>query len=95
MIGVTVNELNTVYGRRWRISAALGGGWYAVRRDDLSQESIRRGLSYVRCGRTLEELAGRLAAEKRIEEQWRTVSVPGEVLDLVADDPPEQARQRG
>lgn len=67
---MNLSELNAVYGRRWKISRAIGGGWYAVRPHDLSETSIRRGLSNVRCGQTLEELAGHLAAEQRIEEQW-------------------------
>ncbi|WP_271220710.1 hypothetical protein [Streptosporangium carneum] len=95
MIDVTLNELNAVYGRRWSISAALGGGWCAVRRGDLSQESVRRGLSLVRCGQTLEELARHLAAEKRVEERWWIADAPCAGLDPAADAPPKQARRRG
>jgi len=90
---VTLDELTSVYGRRWRISASLGGGWYAVRRDDLSFKNLQRGLSQVRCGQTLEELACRLAAEKRIEEQWWTAAVLDEGPGSAAGSPPKQARQ--
>ncbi|WP_433377458.1 hypothetical protein [Streptosporangium sp. CA-115845] len=43
------------YGRRWLISEAAGGGYYAVR---------RHGLSNVMCTTTLGEMARRLAAER-------------------------------
>lgn len=95
VIAVMVSELNAVYGRRWRISASLGGGWYAVRRHDLSRESLQRGLSYVRCGQTLEELAGHLAAEKRIEDQWWVVNLQDESFGPAVGVPPKQARRRG
>ncbi|GAA3410123.1 hypothetical protein GCM10018952_13380 [Streptosporangium vulgare] len=91
---MTLNELKAVYGRRWSISASLGGGWYAVRREDLSLKSLQRGLSHVRCGQTLEELACRLAAEKRIEEQWWTAGVLDEGPGSAAGSPPKQARRR-
>ncbi|MGW0588816.1 hypothetical protein [Streptosporangium sp. NPDC002607] len=54
------------YGRQWLISEAAGGGYYAVRRHGLSEES---GLSNVMCTTTLGEMARRLAAERRRENR--------------------------
>ncbi|MFC6081138.1 hypothetical protein [Sphaerisporangium aureirubrum] len=67
MTTVTIAELNAKYSRRWLVSDAVGGGWYAVRRQGLSSLLLRHGLSNVRCAATLEELAGHLAAEARLE----------------------------
>lgn len=68
----TPRQVNAAYGRRWIISPGMGGGWYAVRRSSLSDQSLKRGLSNVRGGATLEELARHLAEETRLEErQWR------------------------
>lgn len=92
---VDLRELNAAYGRRWKISPAVGGGWYAVRPHDLSPVCLQRGLSNVRCGQTLEELAAHLAAEARIEAQWWTGDVLSQVLGPVNGDRPEQARRQG
>ncbi|MEU8199644.1 hypothetical protein [Streptosporangium sp. NPDC049046] len=52
------------YGRHWLISEAAEGGYHAVRRHGLSEES---GLSNVLCAATLGEMARRLAAENERE----------------------------
>ncbi|MEO3813341.1 hypothetical protein ABGB17_30455 [Sphaerisporangium sp. B11E5] len=67
MTTVTIAELNAKYSRRWLVSDAVGGGWYAVRRQGLSALLLRHGLSNVRCAATLEELAAHLAAESQLE----------------------------
>ncbi|MDH2429243.1 hypothetical protein [Sphaerisporangium sp. TRM90804] len=64
---MTLAELTAKYGRRWQVSDAVGGGWYAVRRNGLSPGLIQRGLSNVRCAATLEELAGHLMSEAQLE----------------------------
>ncbi|MGI5283033.1 hypothetical protein ACQEVF_06835 [Nonomuraea polychroma] len=64
---MSLDSLTNEYGRQWIISDAVGGGWYAVRRAFLSDQSRERGLSNVRCGRTLEELAHNLAEERSLE----------------------------
>jgi hypothetical protein len=64
---VTIAELNAKYSRRWLVSDAVGGGWYAVRRQGLSTVLLHQGLSNVRCAATLEELAAHLAAEAKLE----------------------------
>lgn len=66
----TPRELAAKYGQRWIISQGMGGGWYAVRRNSVSQQSVLRGLSNVRGGATTEELGRNLAEETRIEERW-------------------------
>ncbi|MER6830155.1 hypothetical protein ABT352_29505 [Streptosporangium sp. NPDC000563] len=54
------------YGRYWLISEAAEGGYHAVRRHSLSEES---GLSNVLCAATLGEMARRLAAENERENR--------------------------
>ncbi|WP_433246247.1 hypothetical protein ACQPYK_44885 [Streptosporangium sp. CA-135522] len=66
---VTLAELRTRHGRTWTISDAVGGGWYAVRRVVVSAHGSAHGLSDVRCGATLTELARNLEAETRLEGQ--------------------------
>jgi len=66
-MSVTLDRLTNEYGRQWIISDAVGGGWYAVRRALLPDKSRERGLSNVRCGRTLDELAHHLAEERSLE----------------------------
>lgn len=66
---VTLAELKTRHGRTWVVSDAIGGGWYAVRRVAVSTHGRERGLSDVRCGATLVELARNLEAEIRLENQ--------------------------
>jgi hypothetical protein len=73
---MTLGELTSAYGKRWTISSGIGGGFYAVRRHPLSAQSMARGLSAVRAGATLEELAGHLAAETRLEQHWLSSSPP-------------------
>lgn len=71
---MTLGELVKLYGRTWKFSEAVGGGWYAVRRADLSSYGLEHGLSNVRCGGSLAELACNLEAEMRLENQaWRRV----------------------
>jgi hypothetical protein len=65
---VTLRSVRAEYGRTWIIDEGAGGGWYAVRRVDLSDHYRQRGLSTVRCGRDLEELKRNLAQETRLEE---------------------------
>ncbi|MGP3920162.1 hypothetical protein [Nonomuraea sp. 10N515B] len=65
-MSVSLDSLKNEYGRQWIISDAVAGGWYAVRRTLLSDQVKERGLSNVRCGRTLEELAHNLAEERRL-----------------------------
>ncbi|MBB6476792.1 hypothetical protein [Sphaerisporangium rubeum] len=74
MTPITITELNAKYSRRWLVSDAVGGGWYAVRRQGLSPALLRHGLSNVRCAATLEELATHLATESQLEA---TLSQPG------------------
>lgn len=58
------------YGRNWLISEAAGGGYYAVRRHSLSEDFLNRNnLSNVICAPTLGEMARRLAAEGKRENQ--------------------------
>ncbi|WP_433217192.1 hypothetical protein [Microtetraspora malaysiensis] len=66
---VTIRGLEAEYGKQWTISHAAGGGWCAVRRTNLPPQRVARGLSNVRCGADLEELARHLAEEKRGEEK--------------------------
>jgi hypothetical protein len=66
-MSVTLRSLRVEYGQTWIIDEGAGGGWYAVRRVDLSDYYRRRGLSNVRCGRDLEELGRHLAQEARLE----------------------------
>ncbi|MEV0233614.1 hypothetical protein [Nonomuraea sp. NPDC050786] len=66
-MSVSLSSLKNEYGREWAISDAVGGGWYAVRRVLLPDRCNEGGLSNVRCGRTLEELARNLAEERRFE----------------------------
>ncbi|MER5645985.1 hypothetical protein [Streptosporangium sp. NPDC002524] len=67
-------ELTKLYGHTWTISEAAGGGWYAVRRADMSVYGLEHGLSNIRCGATLAELARRLDTETRLENRpWRRV----------------------
>ncbi|SDQ66397.1 hypothetical protein [Thermostaphylospora chromogena] len=68
---VTPRDLLVRYGQTWIISPAISGGWYAIRRNGLSAEGLRHGLSGVRCGETVDELARHLAEEERLEKQWR------------------------
>lgn len=63
---VTLQGLEETFGKWWKIEEACGG-WYAVRRHSVSEVNIGRGMSNVRCGQTLAELAGHLAEEKRTE----------------------------
>ncbi|WP_329424371.1 hypothetical protein OG339_28630 [Streptosporangium sp. NBC_01495] len=64
----TIAILIARYGRHWLISEAMGGGYYAVRRQSLSEEVLdRRNLSNVMCTGTLGEMARRLAAENERE----------------------------
>ncbi|MBB2909523.1 hypothetical protein FHS43_000769 [Streptosporangium becharense] len=71
---MTLAELTACHGRTWTISGAVGGGWYAVRRAALSVYARAHGLSDIRCGATLDELAHRLEAETRLERQaWRRI----------------------
>lgn len=71
---MSVAELVMLHGRTWSISEAVGGGWYAVRRVVLSSYGLEHGLSNVRCGASLAELARNLEAEARLERQpWRRV----------------------
>jgi hypothetical protein len=64
---VTLRSLRAEYGQTWIIDEGAGGGWYAVRRVDLSDDYRQRGLSTVRCGRDLEELGRNLTQEARLE----------------------------
>ncbi|WP_436759974.1 hypothetical protein [Streptosporangium sp. V21-05] len=71
---MTLAELTRLHGRTWTIAEAVGGGWYAVRRADMSAYGLEHGLSNIRCGTTLAELARRLDTETRLENQpWRRV----------------------
>jgi hypothetical protein len=65
---VTHRRLVTRYGDRWIIAESVAGGWYAVRRADLSDHYRRHGLSTVRCGSDLAVLARHLAEEAQREE---------------------------
>ncbi|WP_143591353.1 hypothetical protein [Thermoactinospora rubra] len=65
-----LGEVENEYGHQWIISDGAGCGWYAVRRALLPDHGKQRGLSNVRCGRTLEELARHLAEERRLEASW-------------------------
>ncbi|MFI6800742.1 hypothetical protein [Streptosporangium canum] len=68
--------MTKLYGRTWRIAESVGGGWYAVRRAAVSAQGREHGLSDVRCGVSLVELAHNLEAETRLESQaWRHVRV--------------------
>lgn len=63
-----------LYGRTWTIAEGIGGGWYAVWRADISAYGLEHGLSNIRCGATLAELARHLDTETRLENQpWRRV----------------------
>jgi hypothetical protein len=66
-VAVSLRALLVEYGRTWIIDEGSGGGWYAVRRVDLSDHYRRRGLSNVRGGRNLAELERHLAEETRLE----------------------------
>ncbi|GLW99461.1 hypothetical protein [Microtetraspora sp. NBRC 16547] len=66
---VTLRSLEAEYGKQWTTTDAAGGGWCAVRRTNLAPQKVARGLSNVRCGGDLEELARHLAEEKRGEEK--------------------------
>ncbi|GAA2905788.1 hypothetical protein GCM10010517_71950 [Streptosporangium fragile] len=71
---VTLAQLVARFGRAWTICEAVGGGWYAVRRAGISVYGHHHGLSDVRCGASLAELARHLEAEKRLEGQtWQRV----------------------
>lgn len=70
---VTLGELAACYGKRWRISAGVAGGFYAVRHHDISPQAMELGLSTVRAGATLDELARHLAVETDLENRW----IPG------------------
>ncbi|MDP9866356.1 MULTISPECIES: hypothetical protein [Streptosporangium] len=73
---MTLAELRKLYERTWQISESIGSGWYAVRRNAISAQGREHGLSDVRCGATLVELARNLEAETRLESQaWRHVPV--------------------
>ncbi len=72
MSTVTLQHLRGKYGRQWVINDGAGGGWYAVRRLNVSTHAVARGLSNVRCGASLDELAKNLASETRLEEQLHT-----------------------
>lgn len=71
---MTLGELITAYGKRWLISPGLGGGYYAIRRDGLSPQAEAQGLSMVRAGATVTELASHLAAET--ERERRRIPTP-------------------
>lgn len=74
MKAVTLSELTKLYGRIWTISEGVGGGWYAMRRTGISAYGRDHGLSDVRCGATLVELARNLDDETRLESQpWQRV----------------------
>ncbi|WP_066369743.1 hypothetical protein [Herbidospora mongoliensis] len=64
-----LSELAEKYGRRWDITGSGTEGWTAVRRQLIRQEALDRGLSNVRCGNTLEDLAARLKEEEAAE--WK------------------------
>ncbi|WP_329091308.1 MULTISPECIES: hypothetical protein [unclassified Streptosporangium] len=67
-------ELITRYGQTWTISEGTGGGWYAVRRTNMSAYGLEHGLCNVRCGATVRELARNLEEETQLENQpWRRV----------------------
>ncbi|MDP9844315.1 hypothetical protein [Streptosporangium lutulentum] len=73
---MTLAELKAHYGRTWTISEGIGDGWYAVRRAAMSAYGREHGLSDVRCGPTLMELARNLEAETRLENRsWLRVSL--------------------
>lgn len=63
------------YGRRWELLDSSGGGWIAVRRHNVSARALGRGLSNVRCGSTLTELADHLAAETDLEQRSLVMDV--------------------
>ncbi|GAA2847426.1 hypothetical protein GCM10010517_04490 [Streptosporangium fragile] len=66
----TIAVLITRYGRHWLVSEAVGGGYYAVRRNGLSEEILRRrGLSNVLCAAVPGEMARLLAAERERENR--------------------------
>ncbi|WP_062349423.1 hypothetical protein [Herbidospora yilanensis] len=64
-----LSELAERYGRRWDITGSDVEGWTAVRRQLVRQEALDRGLSNVRCGNTLADLAVRLKEEE--ESEWK------------------------
>ena len=66
-----LNQLSECYGRRWLISPGVGAGWYAIRRGPFSTHMHDLGLSEVRCGATLADLAAGLEIETRLEDQSR------------------------
>lgn len=66
---MTLADLTTAYGRRWRISDAVGGGWYAVRIGGLSVVLEERGLVRVIWVETLCELAKRLEEQERLSRR--------------------------
>ncbi|MEV6984803.1 hypothetical protein AB0M95_26575 [Sphaerisporangium sp. NPDC051017] len=66
---VSLATLTSMYGKRWQIIESAGGGWIAVRHHGLSARALARGLSNVRGGNTLEELAKHLATETALEDR--------------------------
>ncbi len=63
----TLSTLVAQHGKRWIISEAAGEGYYAVRRLNLGFDQLALGLSAVRCGKDLPELAKHLDEEKQRE----------------------------
>ncbi|MEV0619804.1 hypothetical protein AB0I81_41250 [Nonomuraea sp. NPDC050404] len=61
-MSVTLEQLIREYPA-WQVQD-MAGGWVAMRRDLVPQTS---GLSNVRCGKTLTELAANLRAEARLK----------------------------
>lgn len=66
---MTLQELTARYGNVWTIAKAVGDGWYAIRRAFVSAYGRKCGLSDVRCGMTLAELARNLEAETQRENR--------------------------
>jgi hypothetical protein len=66
---MTIAELTRRYGRHWKISEGTAGGYYALRRHGLSESARHAGLSTVRAGATLTELATNLEEETRLTDR--------------------------
>jgi hypothetical protein len=85
-----ISALRGTYGAKWIIEESADG-FYAVRKRNLSTEDKARGLSAVRCGATLDELALHLAEEVRLQQRHVPLSPaqPSAFPTSAAERPPK------